>query len=226
MPQFILVLFLTISLSHVKKEKVYIAKKQPHPVGVEGPDWSVAQRLDDFTYPWKNMVPSQTIFKASWDDHKFYFRFEVEDDNILTYHDTDHKEEVVYSDRVEIFFKKDDRMSPYFCLEMDAAGRVLDYEAHFYRKVNFSWKWPDNGLSVTATKSAKGYVVEGSIDLASLKALGMLNGNRMLAGLFRGECVGLNGKKAELQWISWVDPETTKPDFHVPSAFGIIELME
>lgn len=226
MPQLILALLIITSSCIVKEEKTYIAKKQPDPVGTQGPDWLMVQKLTDFTYPWQDEIPPPTIFQAVWDDHKFYFRFEVADNNILTYHDTDHKEEVVYSDRAEIFFKKDDDMSPYFCLEMDAAGRVLDYEAHYYRKVDFKWEWPDNGLSVSSTRSPTGYIVEGDISLSSLKRLGILDGNRMQAGLFRGECVSLKGKEADLKWISWVHPGTSKPDFHVPSAFGIIELAE
>lgn len=26
------------------------------------------------------------------------------------------------------------------------------------------------------------------------------------------------------EWISWVDPATTEPDFHVPAAFGWLEI--
>lgn len=224
MTRLIFAFIIVINACNLKKEKTYIASKQP--TGVVGPDWTKANKLYDFIYPWRDDVPSRTNFQAVHDGHKFYFRFEVEDNNILTYRDTDHKEEVVYSDRVEIFFKKDDRMSPYFCLEMDAAGRVLDYEAHYYRKMNFNWQWPENGLSVASTQSANGYTVEGSISLASLKALGILDKGRMLTGLFRGECVELNGKNADLKWISWINPGTPKPDFHVPSAFGVIELAE
>jgi hypothetical protein len=42
----------------------------------------------------------------------------------------------------------------------------------------------------------------------------------MNAGLYRGECVKLEGDKATLRWISWVDPKTANPDFHVASSFG------
>ena len=226
MIQLIIAALIAINSYNVKEEKIYIAKKHPYPVTGARPDWSTAQKLNDFIYPWRDEMPPATIFQASHDDNKFYFRFEVEDDNILTYRDTGHKKEVVYSDRVEIFFKKDGQMSPYYCLEMDAEGRVLDYEAHFYRKVDFNWKWPDSGLSVSSSESVNGYVVEGSISLASLKKLGILKDGSMSAGLFRGECVSLNGKNADIKWISWINPMKTKPDFHVPSAFGLIELAE
>ncbi len=217
---------LVINSCNVKKEKVYFAKKQ---AGIDvntGPDWSAAQKLTDFSYPWREETPAATAFQAVWDEHNFWFRFEVEDDNILVFRDQDLKEEVVYSDRVEIFFKKDDEMTPYFCLEMDPLSRVLDYDAHFYRKVNFGWKWPDNGLSVKGSKTDNGYIVEGRISLASLEKLEILKERKLLAGLFRGECVALNGKNADLRWISWVDPKTEQPDFHVPSAFGVIALVE
>ena len=226
MPQLIFAIIIVMNSYNLKEEKIYISKKQPASELATGPNWSIVQKMDDFSYPWRSEIPPATIFQSAWDDRNFYFRFEVTDHNILTYRDTDHKEEVIYSDRVEIFFKKDDQMSPYFCLEMDAIGRVLDYEAHFYRKVDFNWTWPDNGLSVTSSRLANGYVVEGSISLSSLKTLGILDGQRMLAGIFRGECVSLKDKNADLKWISWVDPGTEKPDFHVPSAFGVIDLKE
>jgi hypothetical protein len=46
------------------------------------------------------------------------------------------KLEVVNSERVEIFFRKDEALTPYYGLELDANGRVLDYEAEYHRKFN------------------------------------------------------------------------------------------
>jgi len=42
--------------------------------------------------------------------------------------------------------------------------------------------------------------------------------------LFRAEFShGKQGKEVRQDWISWCDPGGEVPDFHVPSAFGILE---
>jgi hypothetical protein len=49
-------------------------------------------------------------FRALWDDTNLYFRFDVETPSALTYVKDNNKMEVVDSDRVEIFFRRDARM--------------------------------------------------------------------------------------------------------------------
>ena len=188
--------------------------------------WDMANENADFTYPWEQEKAPEMIFRALHDNQNFYFRFDVEERNILTFTDKNHKMEVVDSDRVEIFFRQNDKMNPYYCLEMDAHARVLDYEAKHYRDFDFDWEWEKGKLSVEAFKHANGYVVEGSIELSSLKNMGLLRNNIMEAGLFRGQCLALpkDGKEADMKWISWVKPESNQPDFHIPSSFGLLKL--
>jgi hypothetical protein len=193
------------------------------------PDWNKALELNSFTYPWLPDNPPETRFRALWDKDNFYFRFDVVDSKILTFQQTNHKMEVVDSDRVEIFFRKDDQLAPYYCLEMYPHGRVLDYKAHYYRQFDFEWAWPGREhLDVQSALTASGYYVEGSISLESLKQLGLLRNNELQAGLFRGQCVQLPDPESEFKWISWVQPDSDHPDFHIPSAFGkvILEDME
>jgi hypothetical protein len=67
-------------------------------------------------------------------------------------------------------------------------------------------------------------VIEGSIPLASLQALGMrpvMPGRRWRMGLFRAD-LGLQGSDS-VHWITWIVPHTDKPDFHTPSAFGELQ---
>ncbi len=133
--------------------------------------------------------------------------------------------EVVDSDRVEIFFRSDDRLDPYYCLEMDPLGRVLDYRASFYRKFEYEWQWPGrNQLQIKSNYAHSGYIVEGSITMASLKELNLLNNNELQAGLFRGECLKVRDPESSFSWISWIKPESVRPDFHIPSSFGVIKL--
>lgn len=188
-------------------------------------DWSIAAVLTAFTFPWREESPPPTVFRALWDEWHLHFQFEVVDDNIHTYIDTNDKMEVVYSDRVEIFLRRDQDMKPYYCLELDAAGRVLDYRADYHRQFDYSWAWKD-GLEVEAERIPGGYRVTGRITLSSLKALGLLRQGQLEAGLFRADCVALDDKNADFRWISWANPETDRPDFHVPEAFGILQLVE
>ena len=133
--------------------------------------------------------------------------------------------EAAYSDRVEIFFRQDNLLSPYYCLEMDPIGRVFDYEARYHRKFNVAWNWPENELLVKADQTHDGYTIEGRISKQSLRQLGLLNSEKLEVGLFRGECINLNAETPEIKWISWVKPDSMTPDFHIPSAFGVLHFM-
>ena len=186
--------------------------------------WSQAAFLSDFVYPWDSAAAPATSFAALWDGDWFYGLFRVQDDSVITLVKDNNKMEVGASDRVEIFLKKDDAMNPYYCLEMDADGRVLDYNAFYYRKMNYPWHWPDGQLIIKTSRIQKGYILEFAISIRSLKELGLLSDGRLQAGLFRAECVGFVNGRADLRWISWIRPRSDHPDFHIPSAFGTLIL--
>ncbi len=186
--------------------------------------WKDADSITDFSYPWQENTPPQTSFRAWHDEEYFYFRFEAEDPYGYVYVDKNDKMEVVNSERVEIFFQVDKDLKTYYCLEMDPLARVLDYKAAYYRRMTFDWSWPANALQIDAKKNNKGYALSGRITLQSLRDLDILKGSTMKAGLYRGECIALNNGTADLQWISWVDPKTPEPDFHVASSFGVMKL--
>lgn len=134
--------------------------------------------------------------------------------------------EVVDSDRVEIFFRTGSRLDPYYCIELDPLGRILDYKARYYRQFEYEWQWPgEKQLEVVAAYTADGYFVEGSISLSSLKEMDLLHHQVLETGLFRGECLRLPDPESAFNWISWVRPESQHPDFHIPSAFGRIKLV-
>jgi hypothetical protein len=188
--------------------------------------WERANELKAFVYPWSPEMPPEITFRALWDKLRFYFRFDVVAPEVLTYVLNNNKMEVVHSDRVEIFFRSDARLDPYYCLEMDPLGRVLDYRTRFYRQFEYQWQWPGKKqLLVRAAMTESGYWVEGSMSLGSLRKLGLLENNRLQAGLYRGQCLRLTGQQAEFKWISWVRPDSERPDFHIPSSFGTIELV-
>jgi hypothetical protein len=188
-------------------------------------DWNEASVLTGFSYPWSVQPPPVMSFRALWDEQCFYFRFDVETTRYHTYVHDNNKMEVVDSDRVEIFFRSDDRLDPYYCLEVDPLGRILDYRATFYRKFEYEWQWPGNNqLRINSECTGQGYIVEGSITMASLKELNLIKNNELQAGLFRGECLKKRDPESSFSWISWIKPESVRPDFHIPSSFGVIKL--
>ncbi len=191
----------------------------------ESPQWKNGTELTDFTYPWETEKPPRTSFKALHNNEWLYLFYQVKDENIQVLVKENAKIEVIYSDRVEIFMRKDSNMVPYYGLELDPNGRVYDYEAELPRKFNDQWTWPAGQLIVRASRTSDGYLVEVAISKESLKQLGLLKGNKIEAGLFRGECSeAIEGSESKIKWISWVKPDSQTPNFHIPSAFGLLIL--
>jgi hypothetical protein len=149
----------------------------------------------------------------------------VEDGVPLVYVAKNAKPEILQSDRVEIFFRKDERMNPYYCLEVDPLARVYDYQAVYHRQFNVQWFWPADQLQASSHQTQEGYVVTLAVSKKSLMDFGLLDGGRLQVGLFRGKCVAIHPDESEMKWISWVEPDSTTPDFHIPSAFGSFELL-
>lgn len=206
--------------------KKYFIHKIEDPIESEN-IWRKATLLQDFSLPWKSEKPQETLFRALYDKNYIYLRYDVKDDEILIYSKTGKKDDVMYSDRVEIFFRKNEKLDQYYCLEIDPNGKVLDYSAEYYRKFDFTWSWPKKQLVIKTNIHKNGYRVNVKISLESLRKLGLLNNNRIEAGIFRGDCIKFptgNEINATIKWISWVDPETKSPDFHVPTSFGVLEL--
>ncbi len=186
--------------------------------------WKKANLLKDFVYPWDSTAAPATSFFALWDGKWLYCLYRVRDDSVITMVRNNDRMDVGGSDRVEMFLKKDDSMNPYYCMELDADGRRLDYNATYYRNMNYSWSWPAQDLIVKASRVKRGYNVEFAISVSSLKAFGLLRDGRLQAGLFRAECKGMVNGRSDLRWISWVRPQSDHPDFHTPTAFGTLVL--
>lgn len=194
----------------------------------EGSDplWREAVVLSDFRYPWEKESPPATRFRALHNDAWLYCLFEVADKNVHVFRDKNDKSEVASSSRAEIFFRLDEKLTPYYCLEMDPDGRVMDYRATHYRKFDLGWSWPAGHLIVKTERNQNGYTIELAVSKASLKELGSLKGNILEAGLFRGDCFPKKEGRPDFKWISWMIPESKTPDFHIPSSFGALKLEE
>lgn len=210
--------------------KQYQVKKIDRPIQLSGkgtdPAWDNANELSDFTFPWRDETPPATTFRALWDDTNLYFLYRATDPEIIAKEEGLGERDAVNSDRVEIFFKADDRMDPYHALEMDALGRVLDTKGVYYRNIDYEWDWPEGHLQLVASTDAEGYWVEGSVSFESLRQLGLYQDDHLLkAGLFRGDYQKLPSGETEVRWISWVIPDSEEPDFHIPSSFGELLLI-
>lgn len=185
--------------------------------------WDKVKSINDFTYPWRKDAPPSTSFAAYYDDSYLHFRFVAKGPKPLVYVKDNNKLEVIQSERVEIFFREDEKMNPYYVLEMDPHGRVLDYKAKHYREFERSWSWPES-LDIKTEIVEDGYTLQGKFSLSLLKEFELLRNNQIQIGLYRGHCVHLENNKGTIQWISWIDPKSPEPDFHVPTSFGTLTL--
>jgi len=188
-------------------------------------DWSAATPLTDFGFPWESTAAPSTDFRALWDEQRLHFRFECVDMDLVLGAGATVKERVLGSDRVELFFTPELELNPYFCVEMAPNGDVYSYRAKTYRQFDDDFVW--QGLEVSSRIDGTRYAVSGSLPLATLRALGVLKpgARELLVGAYRAEFSHEPAGGVHFGWMSWLDPRTEKPDFHVPSSFGVFELV-
>lgn len=184
------------------------------------PEWAEADIISNFTNPWNPEVSPTVRLSLLKDEKNLYFFFQVTDDEILEVENFTTERDVEKEDRVELFFSKDKDMKAYYCFEMDASGRTLSYAAQFYRQMNFEWA-PPEGYKVMGQKISGGYHVEGVIPLSFLDSL--TTGNKIFFGAY---CAAFRrqGNTIEENWLTWINPKTPTPDFHVPASLGILYL--
>ena len=188
-------------------------------------DWSAAELLTDFSFPWEETAPPSTEFRALWSDTHLHFRFDcIDDDLVLGAGDTS-MQRVLGSDRVEIFLTPDLTLNPYFGFEMEPRGEVLAYRARHYRE--FERDWSCDGFEFAGQVEGRHYTVQGSIALEALGSLHVLKpgAREFFAGVYRAEFSRRPDGSIHQGWMPWVNPHTERPDFHVPSSFGTFELV-
>ena len=186
--------------------------------------WEKAEVLTDFCNPWDTKRKFDTTFRALHDQKHFFFRFEVKDDSIYIDEKSDDYESIGASDRMELFFRKDSSLAPYYCMEIDPKARVMDFKAWPNKDFDFDWGFPQEHLQVKSQIIDEGYWVEGTISLDVLKDLHLLKNDSLETGIFRAKFVKFEDKSYKPVWITWVNPETKTPDFHTASSFGLVKL--
>lgn len=189
------------------------------------PDWSAAEVLTDFVFPWETTVPPLTEFRALWGEESLHFRFDCADDDLVVADGLTAKDRVIGSDRVELFLAPDLSLNPYYCFEIDPRGDVLAYRARFHRLMD--WEWSCDALQVLSAQMDRNrYRVEGTLRLETLRDLNVLKpgSHEFFAGVYRAEFSHKPDGLVHMGWMPWVNPNTENPDFHVPASFGVFEL--
>lgn len=188
--------------------------------------WEKANIITEFISPWDIIDPSPTEFKALWDSNFLFFCFKVNDKSIHIENKDDSSQSIGASDRVELFFRPDETLNPYYCLEIDPTARIMDFRANSNKNFDINWNWPRNELTVKSSIKKDHYTVEGSISISSLRKFGLIKENKIKTGIFRAKYNRISEFNFKPTWISWIDPNTDEPNFHISTSFGVLNLMK
>ena len=148
---------------------------------------SQAEPLTEFQSPWNEDFINPITFKALYDDKNLDFSFYVSDKDIYTDVSSHKDENIGNSDRVELFFRSDLALNPYYCLEIDTAVRLMNFEERPGKNFDFKWNWPKQDIKLESTIHSTYFLVEGIISLKSLRDLNLLKGNKIETGVFRAK---------------------------------------
>lgn len=211
-----------------ERYKVNLIKEDQLIITGKGTDllWNEASILNHFVSPWQSEKQSEIEFKALWDGKKLFFCFTVFDTVIHIEKKNDSFDSINDSDRVELFFRPDDSLNPYYCLEIDTDARLMDFIAYPNKNFDFDWNWPKNDIAIKSYINKNNFTVEGEISIASLNRFHLIKDNKIETGIFRAKYYTKDNLNFEPTWITWVNPNTETPNFHTPSSFGILELAQ
>ncbi|MNQ07695.1 hypothetical protein D3C85_204810 [compost metagenome] len=211
-----------------ERYKVNLIKEDQLIITGKGTDllWNEASILNHFVSPWQSEKQSEIEFKALWDGKKLFFCFTVFDTVIHIEKKDDSFDSINNSDRVELFFRPDDSLNPYYCLEIDTDGRLMDFIAYPNKNFDFDWNWPKNDIAIKSSINKNNFTVEGEISIESLNRFHLIKDHKIETGIFRAKYYTKDNLNFEPIWITWVNPNTETPNFHTPSSFGILELAQ
>ncbi len=216
-----------------ERGKTYLVRSvSPTTVTIDGAigdtEWPAEGWEKGFAFPWRDRETPRTEMCCVCDGKRLLFAFRCDDaDLVLRGNLPEDEMAVADGDRVELFFGKDADMKEYYCFEMAPAAAVLDYRAAFRRK--FDTTWDCAGLTLAGKTHRGGYVVEGAIPLSTLEEMcgaDLLAGEPIRVGAFRAEYSHVDGEEPDAAWISWIHPDSEKPDFHIPSALGTFRIQK
>lgn len=206
------------TVKQIKHQQLEITGKGDHSL------WNKANKLLDFCSPWDTEKIKQIEFKSLCDSETLFFCFKVEDTDLHIDTTDNTIKSINESDRVELFFRTNDLLDPYYCLEIDPTARIMDFRARPNKQFDFNWNWPSNDIEVKSFIDSNYFTVEIAISLASLTELGLLNEGKIETGIYRAKYNKQQDGSYEPTWITWVNPNTESPNFHTPSSFGVLHL--
>ena len=99
--------------------------------------WEKANVLSNFKSPWDSKKINKIEFKALWNFETLFFCFTVQDSEIHIEKKDNSYASINDSDRVELFFRTDESLNPYYCLEIDPNSRIMDFMARPNKQFNF-----------------------------------------------------------------------------------------
>jgi hypothetical protein len=99
---------------------------------------------------------------------------------------------------------------------------VLSYRGHYYRDLQFEWK-PPEGFHAVGNITSEGYTVKGSIPLRFFRDF-VPDDGFLSFGAYRAEFSKAKDGTLIMNWLTWIDPQTASPDFHVPTSLGRLKL--
>jgi len=187
--------------------------------------WEKAVALKDFSSPWQSETIENIEFRALHDGKNLFVSYKVDDSSLHIDRTDSTKKSVDNSDRVELFLRSDNRLDPYYCLEIDPLARVQDFKARPNREFDYLWDWPKKDIAIKSHITSTSFSVELAISIDSLERFNLIrNDGHIEAGIFRAKYNQHENGRFEPTWITWVDPQTETPNFHTASAFGILKL--
>lgn len=222
--KYILILWLTIILFDCQKPEQsslnipFFDKELKVDGIISEREWKQGEMVDGLVAPWDTDYIDYTKFNAFVSNDYFNFCFNVIDSTLIT---LPFKDELTITreDRVELFFSSSTTLMNYYCIEIDPNGNVLDYSAKYYR--DFGERWNFKSAEIATKITNQGYLIEGRILIDELKMLGI--SEEFYLGIFRADFKSQISD--DVTWISWINPLSLNPYFHIPSALGRVTLM-
>ena len=196
---------------------------------LDEPAWAATPLIDQFSFPWWTAGDKdRTEARLLWDEDYLYVGFTAFDPHIsalLTTRDS----AVSRDDCVEVFIAPDTSdVQNYFNFEFNALGTILDRSPAMKR----SSDWNAAGVQVAVAIVGS---LNNEADTDSLWTTEIAIPFAAFAGYARnlpprpGDIWRLNlyrtGGKINLQYITWSDTQTNKPQFHAPTRFGFARFL-
>ena len=194
------------------------------------PSWTTTPILDQFSFPWWTAgAQDRTEARLLWDNQYLYVAFTAYDPHISAVL-TDRDSPVSRDDCVEVFIAPDtSAIDLYYNFEFNALGTILDRSP----KLNRSGTWNADGILVAVaidgslndeTDFDSLWTTEIAIPFTAFQGyapqLPPQPGDLWRLNLYR------TGGQINLQYITWSDTRTPKPQFHVPRRFGFAHFVD